>query len=121
MEKDDIAHYSALLIEEKKLLERELGTIGEKSSEGIDGWEASLLEVSTETAELEGRASEITEFEDRNAVENELAHRLHAVTLALEQITQETYGICRICGVIIEKARLNANPAANTCKIHREG
>lgn len=121
MEKDDIVHYSALLIEEKKLLERELGTIGEKSSEGQDGWEASLLEVNTETAELEGRASEISEFEDRNAVESELAHRLHVVTLALERIKEKTYGICGICGVVIEKTRLNANPAANTCKIHREG
>lgn len=121
MEKDDITHYSALLNEERKLLERELGTIGGKNPEGTDGWSASLLEVNTETAELEGRASEISEFEDRNAVEGELSHRLHVVTLALERVTQGTYGICKICGVVIEKARLTANPAADTCKIHREG
>jgi RNA polymerase-binding transcription factor DksA len=28
------------------------------------------------------------------------------------------YGICKVCGEEIEEARLEANPAAETCKAH---
>ncbi len=120
MEQDDIIHFTALLNEEKKLLERELGSIGEENRDQPDGWEGSLHAVNTETAEIEGRASEISEFEDRNAVTSELSHRLSLVISALSRVLDGSYGVCSICGNTIEKARLSANPAAYTCKTHRE-
>ena len=37
---------------------------------------------------------------------------------ALERIEKGTYGICEVGNEEIEEDRLNANPAARTCKAH---
>jgi RNA polymerase-binding transcription factor DksA len=34
------------------------------------------------------------------------------------QIEKGAYGTCKICGEKIEEDRLEANPAAQTCKLH---
>jgi RNA polymerase-binding transcription factor DksA len=40
------------------------------------------------------------------------------VNTALKQIEKGAYGTCVVCGAEIEKERLDANPAAQTCKLH---
>ena len=112
-------NYFEKLKEEEALLRRELSDIAVPDPSAPDAWEAKE-EQHTETAELEGRAEEIEEFEDKNAVESELAHRLKEVTRAIERIENGGYGICEVCGGTIETERLEANPAAHTCKKHRD-
>jgi RNA polymerase-binding transcription factor DksA len=60
----------------------------------------------------------IEDMQDDNAALNELEGRLNLVDAALERIENGTYGTCEACGESIEEDRLNANPAATTCKAH---
>jgi RNA polymerase-binding transcription factor DksA len=45
-----------------------------------------------------------------------LEKRLADVENALNKIDGGSYGICEVCGNKIEEDRLEANPAARTCK-----
>ncbi|MFA6566536.1 MAG: TraR/DksA C4-type zinc finger protein [Candidatus Paceibacterota bacterium] len=44
--------------------------------------------------------------------------RLNEINAALERTEKGGYGICRVCQGEIEDERLEANPAAETCKGH---
>jgi RNA polymerase-binding transcription factor DksA len=63
-------------------------------------------------------AEGIDEYENNSAILKQLETRLNEVSIALDQIEKGTYGTCKICGAEIETERLNANPAAQTCKLH---
>ncbi len=108
------------LEEEKALLESELITVGRKNPDRPGDWEATAGELNKDTAEIEERASEITNFEDRSAIGIELEERYNEILSALLRINNGTYGICAVCAQPIEHDRLNANPAARTCKKDRE-
>jgi RNA polymerase-binding transcription factor DksA len=105
------------LEEELALLEKELHTVGRINPENPEDWEATAEPV-TETAEMESVASEITDFEDRSAIEFELEERYNDIKRALKEIGEGTYGVCHTCNQPIEDDRLHANPAATTCKAH---
>ena len=49
-----------------------------------------------------------------------LKARLEEVEAALGRIAHGGYGVCRVCSNPIEEARLDANPAAETCMKHIE-
>ena len=117
MIKRDIPKLKHALAEELSLLEEELKSVGRINPENPADWEATANEV-TDTAEVESLASEITDFEDRSAIEFELEERYNDIKRALAQIETDTYGICKVCGEAIEDDRLGANPAAATCKAH---
>lgn len=50
-----------------------------------------------------------------DAIGNETAHSIRAITTALERIENGSYGICGACGEQIGKARLKAVPEAIHC------
>ena len=47
-----------------------------------------------------------------------LESRLNNVLFALEEIDKDSFGLCEVCKKEIEMTRLEANPAAKTCKKH---
>ena len=49
-----------------------------------------------------------------------LEPRLNNILKALKNINKESFGKCEVCKKDIEIARLEANPAARTCKKHLE-
>lgn len=114
------AHFKKVLADEQQLLKRQLESVGRINPENHNDWEPAMNRESTETAELESRASDITEFEDRSAVEFALEERYNEITAALVRIDEGAYGTCIVCNKTIEEERLNANPAARTCKAHRD-
>ena len=118
MIKRDIPKLKNALAEELSLLEQELKSVGRINPENPNDWEPSVSELVTETAELEARASEITDFEERSSIEYELEERYNEIKRALAQIETDAYGICNVCGEAIEDDRILANPAAATCKKH---
>ena len=59
-----------------------------------------------------------TNYQKRIGLVAELETRYNNIKKALENINNGTYGICLLCGKKIELDRLNANPAAKTCKEH---
>ena len=60
------------------------------------------------------------EFSQRSATLGELEIRWNNIKDALKRIEEGTYGICEVEGEPIELDRLEANPAAKTCKKHLE-
>lgn len=109
-----------MLEAEQQLLTQELGSVGRINPDNKDDWEAVKADGNIDQAEMEERAAEITDFEDRNAVEFALEERLNKIKNALQKIEEGNYGSCKVCGKPIEEARLDVNPAADTCKAHME-
>ena len=60
-------------------------------------------------------ATEIAEVEKGLILEKRVREQLAEVEHALEKFDQGTYGLCDICGQLIEPARLEALPHANLC------
>lgn len=108
--------YKTKLEEEKKLLEDELGEIGRVDKTG--DWEATPEEeITSQEVPDEGDMAERAEdYEERSIKLNRLETRLSDINKALGKIENDKYGICENCGKPIEEDRLEANPAALTCK-----
>ena len=63
-------------------------------------------------------ADNIEAFEENTGILKELEIRFNEIRSALAKIDGGGYGICEIAKEPIEKDRLEANPAARTCKKH---
>ena len=113
-----IDRYKKGLLEEREVVLKELQSVGRINPDNINDWEAVAGEMNNDPAEEEERATEITDFEERSAIEFELETRLNALTNALKRIENGTYGICSVCKKPIETERLEANYSAETCKAH---
>ena len=113
-------HFKVILEKEYLALEKELATVGRKNPDNLNDWEATEGEDNKDTAEEGDVAEGIEQYENNNAVLTQLEKRLEEVKKALKKIEQGLYGICEISGEIIELDRLEANPAARTCKRHME-
>jgi len=113
-------HFKTLLETEKQTLQKELSTVGRKNPEQKGDWEATEPEMNTDRADETEVADSITEFENNSAVLDQLEARLTEVNIALDKIAKGVYGVCEIGCEQIEEDRLEANPAAKTCKAHME-
>jgi len=61
-------------------------------------------------------ADRFEDFDERASTVETLDARLYDITSAIQSLEDGTYGICKVCGNKIEEDRLEANPAAQTCK-----
>lgn len=109
-----------LLLTEKARLEGELSGVGHRNPDIAGDWEPSAPNLNNPAADPNDVADSLEAFEGNAAIEVELEARMLEVDAALARIEAGTYGMCRICGMEIEEARLHANPAAPTCIAHRE-
>lgn len=103
----NVNHFKEMLTKELLTLEAELKVV--KTDEDRD--RADETEV----------ADDIEQLEADSAIQSKLQIRLDEVKIALEKIEKGTYGTCEISGEPIEQDRLEANPAATTCKTHMNG
>lgn len=103
---------------ELKTIEGELETVGRKNPSNPLDWEAKEGDMNTDTAEEAEVAEGIEEYENNSAILKQLETRYNEVKDALAKIDMGTYGTCEISGLPIEEDRLEANPAARTCKAH---
>lgn len=114
----DLNKFKSLLLAEKEKLESELSSIGRRNPENPDDWEALPTDAQTDSADLNDFADNIEDFETNTAILKQLETQLIDVNNALGKIEKGTYGICEVSGQPIEEDRLEANPAARTCKAH---
>lgn len=114
----DTKHFKQKLEAEKKLLESELRSVGRINPENSRDWEATPSPIDVMPADKTEVAEQMEEFEERGAIEVELENKLGSVNRALDKIKNNAYGVCEIGGELIEKTRLEANPAATTCIKH---
>ncbi len=98
----------------KQKLEDELDVVKQELS---DLGHEDIDETATEADEL---ADRMEEREENSSEKVTLLARLKEITGALARMTAGTYGFCEECGEKIEEDRLEANPAAGTCKLHME-
>jgi len=110
----------------KEKLETEMTTLTEEmqkiarvnpDSEKED-WEAKGADLNVLQADQNQRADVQREYELNNTLLKDLEVRYNTVKEALSRIEDGTYGTCSIDGEQIELDRLEANPAAATCKAH---
>jgi RNA polymerase-binding transcription factor DksA len=66
------------------------------------------------------KADRFENFEARSSMIRTLEPRLNNILKSLKGVNRESFGKCKICGKNIEMARLEVNPAAQTCKKHLE-
>ncbi|MEK7118838.1 MAG: hypothetical protein AAB869_04470 [Patescibacteria group bacterium] len=116
----NIEHFRKKLLDEQRRVERELADVGRINPDNKNDWEPVAADLNIDSAEDEERAGEITDFEDRSAVEFELEKRLNEIIAALGRIQEGVYGICRVCKKSIETDRLEANYSADTCMAHMD-
>lgn len=114
----DIASYKTRLLEEKRKLEEELSSLGKKNEQNPSDWEASSPDIGLGETDPIDKADNFEEFENNTAIVGNLETRLDHVNNALLRIEDGTYGYCEVSNEPIEIDRLNANPAAKTCKAH---
>lgn len=113
------APHKEKLLAEKKKLEGELASVGQRNPSNPADWEPTPEKMDVSTADANEMADAMEEFEVRASINEKLEARLNSVTRALEKIEKETFGTCEECKKEIEEARLAADPAARTCIAHR--
>jgi RNA polymerase-binding transcription factor DksA len=103
---------------EKFLLQEELAGLGTQNPATPGDWEAAKPAGEVFGADQTDNADIIELEQQNNAAMNELEGRFNTVMHALNKFASGTYGVCEVSGHDIEIERLNANPAARTCKAH---
>ena len=83
-------------------------------------WEAIPEEQEFPEADQNDLADRFEEFEERSSMMRTLEPRLKNILKALKSLPNDSFGKCKVCKKDIEMARLEANPAARTCKKHLE-
>lgn len=115
--------FEGLLQAELAQLLGELRSVGQVNPANPADWEA-IQNTQDAPDEREADATEVADkiesYEGNTAILKQLEIRLNEVKGALERMEAGTYGICSVCGKPIERARLEANPAATTCLAHKE-
>ena len=114
----DTQKYKEKLEAELKRLVEELKTVGVQNPLIPGDWEPIPSSENNSQADENEVADSIDHFEENTAILKQLEIQYNEVRGALEKINNGTYGKCKVCGGEIEEARLDANPAAETCKTH---
>lgn len=114
----DINFFRTKLEEELSTIENQLNEVGRVNPDNKADWEAEPAAIDTDSADENETADKIEEFETNTAILKDLEIRFNDIKTALEKIEKGTYGFCEISGAPIEEDRLQANPAARTCKAH---
>ncbi len=118
----DTKHFKEKLEEELALVEQELSKVGQRNPDNEADWEGKPADFGDDSADVNETADKIEEYETNTAILKELEIRYNDIKLALKKIGAGTYGFCEVCEEPgpIEKDRLEANPAARTCKKHMQ-
>lgn len=118
MNEEKLEYFKDKLETELKLVEDELKHVGRKNPSNQSDWEGRPADFDVDTADDTEIADKIEEYEENTAVLKNLEIRFNEIKKALKRIEDRTFGVCAVGREIIEEDRLEANPAATTCKRH---
>ena len=105
------------LASERDVLLEELRDMGKLNTETGE-WEATPEEMESPQSDENDKADRFEDYEARSSMIRTLEPRLNSILKALKGLGRESFGKCEVCKKDIEMARLEANPAATTCKKH---
>lgn len=108
------------LEQERDNLLNEMKDMGKLNPETGE-WEAIPEEMDIPESDQNDMADRFEDFESRSSMIKALEPRLKNILQSLKMINRESFGKCEVCKKDIEMARLEANPAAKTCKKHLNG
>ena len=93
---------------------KDMGKLDSETGE----WETTPEELEFPESDESDKADRSEDFEARSSMMKTLEPRLKSVLEALKGLNKESFGKCEVCKKEIEMSRLEANPAARTCKKH---
>ena len=99
----------------RKRLEAEKEQLSQKLAEAQTSQQITERRGGGSLGKRGEEASEVLELEKRLSLEQRLRKSLDEIEHALEKYEAGTYGLCDVCGKLIEPARLEALPQANLC------
>ncbi|MCF7833972.1 MAG: TraR/DksA C4-type zinc finger protein [Candidatus Pacebacteria bacterium] len=105
------------LEEEKAEILADLSDIGVFNSE-TNEWEAVPEKIEEPESDQNDMADRFEDSESRVSILEVLQARLSSIEESLIELHKDSFGLCDVCGGEIEEDRLEANPAAHTCKEH---
>lgn len=112
----DTSHYKTVLEDLLAEVTVELTDLGVLQPNG--DWVTTPEDMETQEADPNIAADRSEEWVERRGTLAALETRYNNIKRALAKIEAGTYGTCEVCGEVIETDRLDANPAARTCKAH---
>lgn len=116
----DTTRFKDILNKELDQLTEEMRNLGVKNPEVKSDWIERADDLGTNSADPNEVADRTEEYDERRATLATLEGRYNDMRRALKKISDGTYGICEVSGEPIEEDRLEANPAARTCKAHMD-
>ncbi|MSU55549.1 MAG: hypothetical protein EXS46_03380 [Candidatus Taylorbacteria bacterium] len=115
---ENTKQFKEKLIKELSILEEELKTVGRRNPSNPADWEAKPDKMDILASDSNEVADSIESYEENTGILKQLEIRYNEVKTALERIDKGNYGLCEFDKKPIEVDRLEANPAATTCKKH---
>jgi len=111
-------HFKRKLEAEQTELEHQLSQVAIVDPNNPSNWVPKPAERDSSEADENLVADSIEDYEENTAITNSLEARLKDVRSGLDKLKHGVFGKCQICQKDIEEDRLEANPAARTCKEH---
>lgn len=108
------------LEKERDVLVEQMKDMGKLNPETGE-WDATPEEMNYPESDQNDMADRFEDFEERSSMIKELEPRLNNILRALKGVNRESFGKCEVCKKNIEMTRMEANPAARTCKKHING
>lgn len=105
------------LEKERLILLEEMKSMGNRNTDTLE-WEATPEVLGYQESDQNDMADRFEDYESKSSMLKVLENRLNNIEKAISHINKESFGKCEICKKDIEGARLEANPAATTCKKH---
>ena len=104
--------YEKILLKEKEQTLKLINGIDEIQKKGTKNRSGDLSSYSLHQADM---GTDTDESEKRVYHLNKEMEKLKKLNLALRRIYEKTYGICEICGCLIQEKRLKVVPYAKFC------
>ena len=106
------------LTDQLQELEAELKNLGIQNPLNKKDWIPTPAEPSDSESDLNDLGDRSEDWQERRGTLDVLETRYNNIQRALKKIETDAFGICELCKEPIESDRLEANPAARTCKTH---
>lgn len=108
----ELKRFKAMMLEKRKETLQELDTLKESMMDVTTG--EYISESSNYSLHME-QGTDAMEREKTFLFASRESKFLNQLDDALQRIDNKTYGICKVCGLLVPKERLEAVPTATTC------
>ncbi|MCK4891774.1 MAG: TraR/DksA C4-type zinc finger protein [Candidatus Pacebacteria bacterium] len=100
------------LVAKKKSIISQLQKFAKKNKNIKDDYRTEFQKIGDHQDE---NADEVADYASKLSIEHDLEEELQNIEGALKKTSENTYGICSICGEKINPKRLEAMPEATLC------